>query len=466
VSFREAKALATQLRLQNDNSKFAQAVINNSTNGLILINSEGVVIDYNGSARSIWGTKPEAIKGKNVADVPWFGETGFLQFKEDTLASTRDEVRKVHGEAVLCKWIDLAEKSGAVIGAVGIFQKMSDIMKQQYEYQKKQKRESIERGFAAKMALKDILGSSAAIRNAKAAATLFAQGDANILITGPTGVGKEIFSQAIHNMSARKSGPFLAINCAALPEALLESELFGYDEGAFTGSKRGGKKGFFELADKGTIFLDEIGELSPALQSRLLRVLQEREIMRVGGDRVIPVDVRVISATNKNLEHPRDQDKFRRDLYYRLSVLELRLPPLSERGDDVVELFEHFLRQRRSLHHSPDNIVWKLAPIIKTYTWKGNVRELQNVAERFTLFLGEGRGERYLRKNIVQAIGEERLLEAILEKHGFPQKAASPLLLSALKETLGLSKARIGEVLGMSRTTLWRKNKENSGFVA
>ena len=164
-------------------------------------------------------------------------------------------------------------------------------------------------------------------------AQIYAETDATVLIQGETGTGKELIAQSIHNHSGRRNQPFVAVNCSALPESLLESELFGYEDGAFTGAKKGGKRGLFELAHRGTLFLDEIGELSPNLQARLLRALQEREIMRIGGDSIIPVDVRIIAATNKDLRGLVEEGSFREDLYYRLNMLFLHLPPLRERRE-------------------------------------------------------------------------------------------------------------------------------------
>jgi propionate catabolism operon transcriptional regulator len=486
VAIRDAKMLAGQLRRQNEYHQFAQAVIDYSTNGLALVNSNGAIIDFNAAAEDIWSAKAEAVKGKKAEDM--FADSGYSQFWREGRAEQTD-VRKIMGKPILCKWIQLMEKSQAVIGAVGIFSKMSDILEKQYAYQQKQKEESVKRGFAAKKRFGDMIGSSVLFKRVKAEAMLFARGGANVMLLGETGVGKEIFAQSIHNESSRKNGPFIAVNCAALPESLLESELFGYDEGAFTGSKRGGKKGLFELADGGTLFLDEIGELSPALQGRLLRALQEHEIMHVGGDRVIPVDVRVISASNRSLDNreeagpasfavsPAEQGKtFRGDLYYRLSVFELHIPPVRERGNDAVELFEDFLKQKGNFRLAFENVSFRKLPgdfkmIITEYPWFGNIRELQNVGERFLLYAkaslpgntsAPGAAQikdTYLKQSIVRAIGEQRLLKALLDKYDFSRKEPDAKLIALLQRTFGLTKAGVAEKLGLSRTTLWRKSK-------
>ena len=225
-------------------------------------------------------------------------------------------------------------------GAVATFQPIGAIQASE----QKIRLTSHKRGLIAKNTLADIAGESDPIVQAKEQAKLYAQSDSTVIIVGETGTGKEIFAQAIHNASPRARGPFVAINCAALPENLLESELFGYEGGAFTGARKEGKPGLFELAHGGTIFLDEIGEMSLAVQARLLRILEEREVMRLGGDRVIPVDVRVIAATNKDLFHKVTQKSFRQDLFYRLCVLQLRLPPLRERLEDIPHLLERFFK--------------------------------------------------------------------------------------------------------------------------
>lgn len=200
---------------------------------------------------------------------------------------------------------------------------------------------------------------------------------------GETGTGKELFAQAIHNASRRQGQPFVAINCAAVPENLLESELFGYEEGAFTGARKKGKPGLFELAHGGTIFLDEIGDIAQAIQIKLLRVLQQKEIMRVGGQHTIPIDVRVIAATNRNLLAAVQEGTFRADLYYRLNVLPLYLPPLRERKEDIPVLLRDMLfKANRTLARYAPVIAREILTHLPAYSWPGNVRELQNIAER------------------------------------------------------------------------------------
>lgn len=454
-ALREAKDLAEQLRRQSERSKFSQAIVDNSTNGIVLVDSEWSVLDFNTAAQEIFGLQPTAVKGRDARKV--LPKSGVIEFSAQQDYELT-QVRTVRNEDVFCKWVHLTSRAMEKIGAVGIFASMPDILKAQVEHQKRQFAELADRGFSAKMRLPDAIGSSPAVAKAKEDALLFATSDASIVIQGETGVGKEVFAQGIHNASKRRHGPFIAINCAALPENLLESELFGYDEGAFTGGKRGGKKGLFEYAHTGSIFLDEIGELPPSLQSRLLRVLQEKEIMHVGGERVIPVDVRVIAATNRDLERT-PHEQFRKDLYYRLSVLNLGLPPLRERGNDARELFLHFLKSKASLTIRPTTIPEEVLAIIALYRWPGNIRELQNVCERYCLYLENTsqRGVKVLQRSLVRAIGEERLLQSLFTTHNFPREKPSRELAATLQNVLGYNKGKAAEVLGMSRTTLWRQ---------
>ena len=243
--------------------------------------------------------------------------------------------------------------------------------------QGKLRRQVTEGRSKAKYTFRDIAGNSLALSECKAIAQRMARSDSSILITGGTGVGKELFAQSIHNASARSQQPFIAVNCGALVESLLESELFGYEKGAFTGANKNGKQGLFELAHKGTLFLDEIGEMPLHLQVRLLRVLQEKEVVRVGGDLVIPVDVRVIAATNKDIPELIRQNRFRSDLFYRLNVLPLYIPPLSARREDIPLLIDYFKQKLKADFTLTEQAKEQLL----AYPFPGNVRELRNCVE-------------------------------------------------------------------------------------
>ncbi|WP_410480344.1 sigma-54-dependent transcriptional regulator [Pseudomonas sp. DCA-1] len=231
--------------------------------------------------------------------------------------------------------------------------------------------------------LEALLGKSAVLKDLKARLHKVASLDAPLLIQGETGTGKELVARACHALSARRDASFLALNCAALPESLAESELFGYSAGAFTGAQRGGKPGLLELADGGTVFLDEVGEMSPYLQAKLLRFLSDGSFRRVGGDSEVRVNVRVLCATHRNLERMVAEGSFREDLYYRLNVLNLMVPPLRERGQDILLLAEHFLRQAcAQIQRSPCRLAPATHPLLLSNRWAGNVRQLQNVIFR------------------------------------------------------------------------------------
>jgi propionate catabolism operon transcriptional regulator len=321
----------------------------------------------------------------------------------------------------------------------------------------------------AKHGLSDLRGVSAPMEQLRQAVVLYARSPATVLITGETGTGKELVAQAIHRESPRSLGanrPFVAVNCGAIAESLLESELFGHEEGAFTGARRGGHAGLFEAANRGTLFLDEIGEMPLALQTRLLRVLEEREVVRVGGTRPVAVSVRVISATHCDLEQRVREGRFRADLFYRLAVLRLALPPLRARLPDVAVLAEWSLKNAlAALGARPHpNLHAELAaclPLLESYAWPGNVRELRNLCERLAL---------YLAAEPLQAITPAFVLGVAPELAGaLPAPAlhgAAAALVHAAVATESVAEvlARFGgrrddaaRHLGISRTTLWRK---------
>lgn len=262
------------------------------------------------------------------------------------------------------------------IGAFAILQRFNDAENRQHEL----RNQLMHKGYRAKYDFDDVVGLSEGVVRTKQILRRMAATESPVLLIGETGTGKELFANAVHQASGRSKGPFVAINCAAMPENLLESELFGYEEGAFTGAKKGGRPGLFEFAHHGTLFLDEVEGMSPALQVKLLRVLQEHEIMRVGGNRIISIDVRIVAATNESLEQKVQDGSFRRDLYYRLNTLPVLIPPLRQRGDDVFLMMEKFSREIKGSFVLSEEV----KDIFLHYTWPGNIRELRNLAEYFS----------------------------------------------------------------------------------
>ena len=352
-------------------------------------------------------------------------------------------------------------------GVVFVIQDAVTIQKHEQEI----RQQLHQRRLVATYTLTNIVGESAAVKKAVSEAKSFGQTNSTILVTGETGTGKELFAQSIHNISSRHKKPFVAINCAALPETLLDSELFGYEQGAFTGAQKEGKPGLFELAHTGTIFLDEVGELTPPLQARLLRVLQEKEVMRVGGRKIIPVDVRIIAATNRNLWNEVKAGNFREDLYYRLSVLELNIPPLRERKEDIPLLAKSILRKNMPMVDSL--LIEKIQLLARDYHWPGNIRELENILERFAvLSKGKPNKEEILgnvfwdsiknKKNDIP--GDDGSLSTLsvlsaIELNSKMKKIESNEIKRILEEVNG-NKTAAARILGISRSTLWRKLKE------
>ena len=317
-----------------------------------------------------------------------------------------------------------------------------------------------EKGLVAKYSFPDIIGESKAIRDTVQIARSYASSQAAVLIHGETGTGKELFAQSIHNASTRSSGPFVAINCAAVSTNRLESELFGYEAGAFTGASKNGREGLFELAHGGTIFLDEIGEIPKETQVELLRVLQEKEVRRVGGNRVIPVDVRIITATNKDLIQETMEGRFREDLYYRLNVLDLSLPPLRERGDDVRLLGLHYFRRLNGGISMPDKEKRYLEMLsqVRDYSWYGNIRELQNFTERIHILLQNGTEINGVMTEIMRrrSMEEPAVKKAQEEDRDVRERSEIEAALASFPDSM----EDAARSLGCSRQTLWRKMKK------
>jgi transcriptional regulator with PAS, ATPase and Fis domain len=368
---------------------------------------------------------------------------------EEVIGKGRDDlgkILKVNRTTVLCNKAPIVV-NGETVGAVVTFQDVSQI--QQMEATVRQRIYAT--GHVANLTFEDIVGTSALLARTVDMAKDFAMTQSSILILGETGTGKEVFAQSIHNYSNRRAGPFVAVNCAALPSQILESELFGYVGGAFTGASQKGKVGLFELAHGGTIFLDEIAEIDYVTQSKLLRALEEKKVRRVGSDRVLPIDVRVIAATNQRLKELVYKNKFRSDLYYRLNVLQLRLRPLRERKEDIAPLAQSFLRQlsvqtKRTFRFS--------ASAIKTlleHTWPGNARELRNVIERIVAV----HKEEGIDGEIIRRMLEEDRRDSL-------EDAGVAADMDEITKALVAARGKYSEtarILGISRTTLWRRMK-------
>ncbi len=322
------------------------------------------------------------------------------------------------------------------------------------------------KGHYARYTFDDLLGNNPRFLEVIRQAREYATVNSTVLISGETGTGKEMFAHAIHLAGPRKAGPFVAVNCAGLPENLLESELFGYVEGAFTGARKSGKPGLFELADQGTIFLDEIGEMSPRLQARVLRVLEEGEIMRLGDERIVRIDVRTIAATNRDLSLMVKDQLFRKDLYYRINVLPLEIPPLHGRGGDAVLLAEHFLSLLcEQLGKEPLYLSPEARREISLYQWPGNIRELRNVAERLAL---QCRGPQVSGAEFARAAGLAALAGLSPQSNGSLFETVESLERQVILETVAQAQGNRSEAarrLGISRSTLWRRLNQDPGSL-
>jgi len=325
--------------------------------------------------------------------------------------------------------------------------------KKKFSY--KDRQEELYKINGTKYNIDSIIGKSAVMEKLKKLALMAAQTPSTVLITGDCGTGKELFAQAIHNASSRWYQPFININCAAIPSELAESELFGYEGGAFTGASKHGKPGRFELADKSTIFLDEIGDMPLPLQSKLLRIIQEKEVMRIGGLHPKKIDVRIIAATNQDLQKLCREGKFRQDLYYRLKVISLNIPPLRSHPDDIPILVNHFIEMYSKANHKQIKGISKEAMnFLQNYDWPGNIRELGNVIERAVLFCKD----KIIRLDDLGISSNGNTIESIESGPDICSLSGveKETILKALKAMNG-NKSKTAKLLGISRSTLYKK---------
>lgn len=449
--------LSVQLK-EKANTQILKSIIDFAYDGILSIDKYGLITVFNPVIQKITGKSYESAIGKSVDDIV---ENTRMINVLNTGEAELGEIQQIGQTTIITNRVPIIVE-GEVIGVVATFQEIDKIQKMENQIRKK----LLSKGHVAKVTFDDIIGKSKEISLTKDKAKLYAEVDSTVLIIGETGTGKELFAQSIHNASKRRDKPFVAVNCAALPENLLESELFGYVDGAFTGARKGGKAGLFEIAHSGTIFLDEISEMTSNLQARFLRVLQEKEVVRLGDDRVIPVDIRIIAATNRDLYKQVEKGDFREDIYYRLCVLRLELPPLRKRVEDISLLINYFIDEKsKSLGRNVKGISNDTLTKLVLYKWPGNVRQLENAIERCVVLckdkiinndvvyealngiLGFDSNETYNNNTAVyvQNIGVLKHIE-------------SETIKNVLEETQG-NKTLAAEKLGISVTTLWRRLK-------
>ena len=458
--FDDALELARVARLEAGRYEQLHSVLHNLQEAVVAVDRRGQIIAANPAMAQLLGSGGRRLDGyllealEPALSLRATMESGLEERAVATRFAQRDWV--AHRTPI--------REHGEIVGAALTLYDARSIEAADTSLRMLQRRQQ----HAARHSFASLQGKAPALLEAVDSARRFARTDLNVLIAGESGVGKEVFAQAIHNESPRAGRPFVAVNCASFPESLLESELFGYDEGAFTGSRRGGKRGLFEAAHTGTLFLDEIGDMPLPLQTRLLRVLQEREIMRLGGSAPIPIDVRVIAATHQPLAELIAHKRFRQDLYYRLNTLRLSLPPLRERQEDIVPLAHHLVTRCLARLGSRIDAGQALAPLVarlQGHTWPGNVRELENLAERMAVFFSQYLDARdvafdQLRRDCPELFPEAPGPEATTKERpavvvGDPGASQGERVREALRRTGG-RRAQAARDLGVSRATLWR----------
>lgn len=443
----EAEKVSLGRKIEKENAQKFKVLVEHALEGIISIGCDKIIRVFNSAAGQLLRYPVQDAIGKEI------GELIDLPIIDSCLVDGKQALSQV--QQCGNNWLNINIAPIIVDErTIGAFITLQDISRIQ-EAEAKIRHEVLVRKFTAKYIFSDILGSSSEILETKRIALEFAKANATTLIIGQSGTGKELFAQSIHNNSSRKNGPFVAVNCAALPPNLLESELFGYVEGAFTGAIKKGKQGLFEMAHNGTLFLDEISEMDLYGQIRLLRVLQEKQVMRLGGDKYIPVDVRVIAATNKSLTELINSGKFRQDLYYRLQVLVLKLPPLAHRKGDIKLLADHFLRYYNLCYQKQLTLAEESYRCLMEYSWPGNVRELMHFIERLVVLANHAVIS--LENLKTQFMNDEMTADfSVQSSISEPNEA---YVINAALEASNYNIKLTANSLGIARSTLYRKLK-------
>ena len=454
-AIQQAKSILQASRLQKEKAQQFATIIDFVHDGIVAIDRSGRITVFNSASEKITGYNKHKALGKKITEV--IPETKLLNILE-TEQSEIGDIQRLDDHTVIASNRVPVIVDGEVLGAVATYQDITEVQK----LEQKIRIRLSEKGFVAQYSFDGIIHESVAISDCIRTAKKFAMYDTSVLICGPSGVGKELFAQGIHNCSPRRNSPFVAINCAALPESLIESELFGYVEGSFTGATKKGKAGLFEMAHGGTILLDEISELPLLLQGRLLRVLQEKQVMRIGDNKLIPVDVRIICATNRDLRSLVSQNLFRVDLYFRIAILGLFIPPLRERVEDIVVLSDYFVKEysrryrKYSLVLAADAIEY-----LRHYHFEGNVRELQGMIERAVVICeGKTIGARDLMVMPVSILDPNAEGYGLAFSEGRTLRSLEDEYIEYVYKRTNGSMKECSAILGIDRTTLWRRIKE------
>jgi len=429
---------------------FQNTVIKSIPEALITVDSKGFLSLINENAKKLLFPHMENVVGQPIDKLFGGKNANFLSLLKDSETLIDAEVRIFtqntgYDYTMTCDTI--ADVDGKAIGKIII---LNEIKRAKTLVTKMI-------GAKAKFSFEDICGKNTGFLSTLEQAFVVSQNNSNVLLLGESGTGKDVFAQAIHNAGVRKNGPYVAINCAAIPRDLITSELFGYSDGAYTGSRRGGNQGKFELADGGTIFLDEIAETPLELQTILLRVIEDKSIVRIGGNRIRPVDVRIIAATNRDIKSEIHKGTFRKDLYYRLSVFSIHLLPLSDRLDDIPLLVENFVRKyAQNSKRKVCRMTPQVIDVFQKYSWPGNIRELQNVVERMLNFARSDEIDvDLIPKEILQMSTGPNPLESTIPPVEFERQWIQKMLHSKL------NKSEIARKMGITRPTLYRKLREH-----
>lgn len=450
--------LLKKLEEQKNISQVLNTILETAYDGIVVVDKEGYITMLSKAYSKFLGVNEEEVIGKHVTQVI---ENTRMHVVAKTGVPEIADMQRIKGDYMIASRIPII-KNGGIVGVVGkvLFrniEEFNDLYKKigLMEKELEQYKGELMRMNEAKYSFDSIIGKSRRLLKTKQLARRAALTDSNVLLIGESGTGKELFAHAIHNASNRRFGPFVKVNCAAIPAELLESELFGYEEGAFTGAKRGGKIGKFELADGGTIFLDEIGDMPLSMQAKLLRVIQEKEVERIGGNGSKRVNVRIIAATNKNLEEMVENDEYREDLYYRLNVFTINIPALRERPEDIPLLSNYFLNELCQKYHKKiEKISEGVLKYLVKYNWPGNVRELANTIEWCINMIDKE--ETIEIKHIPKRIIDVNYIDDVKNLKETLEEAEREAIIESLRVSGG-NKSKAAKLLGIGRTTLYEK---------